>query len=84
MPEPCRSCDRRTLDFGGCRCQAFAIAGRAEATDPACSLSPLHSEMVATADAAADGPPPAFVYRRFGKAGASADQARPELADASS
>jgi pyrroloquinoline quinone biosynthesis protein E len=35
MAEPCRSCERRTLDFGGCRCQAFAIAGRAEATDPA-------------------------------------------------
>jgi pyrroloquinoline quinone biosynthesis protein E len=74
MAEPCRSCDRRTVDFGGCRCQAFAIAGRAEATDPACSLSPLHEEMVATARAAAGGAP-AFVYRRFGNAGAAADQA---------
>jgi pyrroloquinoline quinone biosynthesis protein E len=74
MAEPCRSCDRRTVDFGGCRCQAFAIAGRAEATDPACSLAPLHEEMVATARAAAGGAP-AFVYRRFGNAGAAADQA---------
>jgi PqqA peptide cyclase len=43
MPEPCRSCDRRTDDFGGCRCQAFLLAGDAEATDPACSLAPSHS-----------------------------------------
>jgi len=43
MPEPCRSCDRRGEDFGGCRCQAFLLAGDAEVTDPACSLAPLHS-----------------------------------------
>ena len=43
MPEPCRSCDRRSEDFGGCRCQAFLLAGDAEVTDPACSLAPLHS-----------------------------------------
>ncbi|HEU4368172.1 MAG TPA: pyrroloquinoline quinone biosynthesis protein PqqE [Methylomirabilota bacterium] len=42
MPEPCRSCERRTLDFGGCRCQAFHLTGNAAATDPACSLSPDH------------------------------------------
>jgi pyrroloquinoline quinone biosynthesis protein E len=42
MPEPCRSCDRRTVDFGGCRCQAFALTGDAAATDPACELSPHH------------------------------------------
>ena len=43
MPEPCRSCDRRTEDFGGCRCQAFLLTGDATATDPACSLAPAHS-----------------------------------------
>jgi PqqA peptide cyclase len=42
MPEPCRSCDRRAQDFGGCRCQAFLLTGDATATDPACSLAPLH------------------------------------------
>jgi pyrroloquinoline quinone biosynthesis protein E len=42
MPEPCRSCDRRTEDFGGCRCQALLLAGDATATDPACTLSPAH------------------------------------------
>jgi len=42
MREPCRSCERRTEDFGGCRCQAFLLAGDATLTDPACSLSPEH------------------------------------------
>ncbi|HEX8816314.1 MAG TPA: pyrroloquinoline quinone biosynthesis protein PqqE [Terriglobales bacterium] len=42
MPEPCRSCDRRAEDFGGCRCQAFLLTGDAAATDPACSLAPQH------------------------------------------
>ncbi|HYZ63164.1 MAG TPA: pyrroloquinoline quinone biosynthesis protein PqqE [Acetobacteraceae bacterium] len=65
MPEPCRSCDRRELDWGGCRCQAFALAVDAAATDPACILSPDHGVM-AEAVAAASGPPPDFVYRRIG------------------
>ena len=43
MAEPCRSCERRTQDHGGCRCQAFLLTGHAEATDPACSLSPDHA-----------------------------------------
>jgi pyrroloquinoline quinone biosynthesis protein E len=42
MPEPCRSCDRRTEDFGGCRCQAFLLTGDATATDPVCTLAPAH------------------------------------------
>jgi PqqA peptide cyclase len=42
MPEPCRSCERRTEDFGGCRCQALLLAGDVTATDPACSLAPAH------------------------------------------
>ena len=40
MPELCRNCERRTQDFGGCRCQAFLLAHDAGATDPVCSLSP--------------------------------------------
>jgi len=42
MPEPCRSCDRRKEDFGGCRCQAFLLTGDASNTDPVCELAPLH------------------------------------------
>ncbi len=42
MREPCKSCERREQDFGGCRCQAFLIAGDARAADPVCHLSPQH------------------------------------------
>src|SRR5579862_7841105 len=56
MPEPCRSCDRRAEDFGGCRCQAFLLAGDAAATDPACSLAPTHN-LVESAVAAANASP---------------------------
>ena len=45
LPDLCRSCDRRTKDFGGCRCQAFHVTGNAGATDPACSLSPDHGHI---------------------------------------
>jgi len=56
MPEPCRSCDRRSEDFGGCRCQAFLLAADATATDPACSLAPLHGMVeAAVRDANATG-----------------------------
>jgi pyrroloquinoline quinone biosynthesis protein E len=43
MEEPCRSCDRREQDFGGCRCQAFLITGNARTADPVCHLSPHHN-----------------------------------------
>ena len=52
MPEPCKSCDRRTEDFGGCRCQALLLTGDANATDPVCSLSPDH-HLIETARSAA-------------------------------
>ncbi|WP_026422685.1 pyrroloquinoline quinone biosynthesis protein PqqE [Actinokineospora inagensis] len=42
MREPCRSCERRSVDFGGCRCQAFMLTGAAENADPVCALSPHH------------------------------------------
>jgi pyrroloquinoline quinone biosynthesis protein E len=42
MQEPCRSCDRRHEDFGGCRCQAFLLTGDEKATDPTCSKAPQH------------------------------------------
>lgn len=56
MPEPCRSCDRRGEDFGGCRCQALLLAGDATVTDPACSLAPAH-HIVETALAEANSNP---------------------------
>lgn len=65
MEEPCRSCTRRTVDWGGCRCQAFALTGRAEATDPACVLSPHHDAMAAVADEEASETDASYIYRRF-------------------
>ncbi len=46
MQEPCRSCNERYKDFGGCRCQAFMVTGDAAATDPVCSKSPQHEKIV--------------------------------------
>ena len=54
MQEPCASCPRRHEDFGGCRCQAFALTGDARATDPVCHLSPRHALVAELAEARAD------------------------------
>ncbi len=58
MQEPCRSCDRRAMDFGGCRCQAMMLVGDAAATDPACSLSPKRSVVENAVDIVNHGSPP--------------------------
>jgi pyrroloquinoline quinone biosynthesis protein E len=63
MPEPCRSCDRRELDFGGCRCQAFHLTGNAAATDPVCGLAPDHGLIETARQAAAEARPAPLVYR---------------------
>jgi pyrroloquinoline quinone biosynthesis protein E len=65
MPEPCRSCDRRELDWGGCRCQAFALTGDAARTDPACAKSRDHHVMQ-DAVKELENPTEEFVYRRIG------------------
>jgi pyrroloquinoline quinone biosynthesis protein E len=69
MQEPCRTCDRRTQDFGGCRCQALLLAGDAAATDPVCSLAPTREKVDAIL-AAINKPPvvetlasPDWLYR---------------------
>jgi PqqA peptide cyclase len=67
MPEPCRSCEHREADWGGCRCQALALTGRADATDPACSRSEHHGRLVALAEAEAGAPAPGFTYRRLSR-----------------
>ncbi|MDT8856809.1 pyrroloquinoline quinone biosynthesis protein PqqE [Paracoccaceae bacterium Fryx2] len=73
MPEPCRSCDYREVDFGGCRCQAFALTGNAGNTDPACALSPHHATIFDLGETEATGDRNAFLYRNF--SGGSAEQA---------
>ena len=62
MKEPCASCPRRELDFGGCRCQAFALTGDAAATDPVCQLAPDHAWVAQLAAVQTDAP---YVYRRM-------------------
>jgi pyrroloquinoline quinone biosynthesis protein E len=70
MQEPCKSCDRRARDFGGCRCQALLLAGDSAATDPVCSLSPLRSRVdaILAAVPAQSNPAvvmqPPWLYRR--------------------
>jgi PqqA peptide cyclase len=62
MREPCLSCARRDIDFGGCRCQAFALTGDARATDPVCHLAPSH-EMVQKLAAVQEDVP--YTYRQM-------------------
>ena len=62
MREPCRSCARRYIDFGGCRCQAFALTGDAQATDPVCHLAPRHGDVAALATVREDAP---YAYRQM-------------------
>ncbi|MGZ5911684.1 MAG: SPASM domain-containing protein, partial [Reyranella sp.] len=64
MAEPCRSCDRREIDWGGCRCQAFLLAGDAGRADPVCALSPDHF-VVEAALQEVENAPPELVYRHF-------------------
>ncbi|MFL6799022.1 MAG: pyrroloquinoline quinone biosynthesis protein PqqE [Xanthobacteraceae bacterium] len=62
MKEPCASCSRREEDFGGCRCQAFALTGDAAAADPVCHLSPHHSALPPLTAERHEG---GYVYRRM-------------------
>jgi pyrroloquinoline quinone biosynthesis protein E len=63
LPEPCRGCERRATDFGGCRCQAYHLTGNAAVTDPACSLAPSHALIEAARREALDAPAVGFEYR---------------------
>lgn len=58
MPQPCQGCERQEIDFGGCRCQALALAGDAAAADPVCRKAPGHAKLAAVLEAAQtpDGP----------------------------
>jgi pyrroloquinoline quinone biosynthesis protein E len=66
MPEPCASCEFKETDYGGCRCQAFALTGNAGNTDPACTLSPMHGQIFTLAETEAAGGVSRFIYRNFG------------------
>ncbi len=70
MPEPCSSCERREIDFGGCRCQSALLTGDPGNTDPACSLSPYRGRLTQIVAAVEDctacegtASPPVWTYR---------------------
>ena len=42
MNPTCATCDEKEKDFGGCRCQAFALTGDMNEADPVCSKSDFH------------------------------------------
>ena len=63
MREPCAGCERKLIDFGGCRCQAMALAADPAATDPVCVKSPDHAALLAAVEAEATAEAPEFVYR---------------------
>ena len=62
MKQPCATCPKREEDFGGCRCQAFALTGDARATDPVCHLAPSHARVAELAAVQTDAP---YDYRRM-------------------
>ena len=62
MQQPCATCPKREEDFGGCRCQAFALTGDARATDPVCHLAPSHARVAELAAVQTDAP---YDYRRM-------------------
>lgn len=67
MPEPCRSCERKEIDYGGYRCQALALTGDARNADPICHRSPDHDEVeeIAATFDGAETAIPDDVYRRY-------------------
>ena len=67
LPEPCLSCPRKEMDFGGCRCQAFLLTNDAMATDPVCSLAPEHHLIVKALAEAESGSSQTLIYRTAGE-----------------
>lgn len=65
MIDPCRSCEYREIDWGGCRCQAFALTGAAENADPACAKSSRHAEVFTLAAAESADNRRQFLYRNY-------------------
>jgi pyrroloquinoline quinone biosynthesis protein E len=65
MAEPCKSCERRELDYGGCRCQAFLLTGDARAADPVCMRSPHRGAISERVDSIriGDAGSPIYSYR---------------------
>jgi len=67
MKEPCRSCDEKEKDFGGCRCQAYMLTGDMYKTDPVCSKSPdrhvIHEALDAARESALSADEQPLIFR---------------------
>ena len=68
MVDPCRSCPRQEVDFGGCRCQALALTGDPRNADPVCHLSPFHDRVEDIVSAETERPMPDYIYRAAARA----------------
>ena len=76
MQPPCSTCPEREVDFGGCRCQAYLLAGEAEAADPACRLSPHHGRVLEAIDTARrEGDAAPLIFRNPRNAGPDSSSA---------
>ena len=64
MPDPCRTCDRKEIDWGGCRCQAYALTNIPNATDPTCEYSP-YRHFLDEPLSKVNNAPPNYTYRQF-------------------
>ncbi len=76
MKEPCKACDRKEIDWGGCRCQALAMTGDPAAADPTCAKSEYHAAFRALAERESRESPPPFIYRRMGAVTSAEDGVR--------
>lgn len=65
MKDPCRSCARREIDHGGCRCQAMALTADPAAADPVCRHAPARALVDRIIADEAEPAPPDFTYRRM-------------------
>ncbi|WP_415887564.1 pyrroloquinoline quinone biosynthesis protein PqqE [Neptuniibacter sp. QD29_5] len=65
MKEPCRSCDEKDKDFGGCHCQAYMMTGDMHNADPVCGKSPYHDKILEARQEAETvvNNPEEFIYR---------------------
>ena len=63
MQSPCKGCNEKSKDFGGCRCQAYMLTGDMYKTDPVCSKSPDHHMMKSITDKAGSKASTALKYR---------------------
>ena len=77
MKEPCRSCDEKEKDFGGCRCQAYMLTGDATEADPVCSKSPYHQQLVDEVERLSDtstAPSKPLIFRNMKNSKAQIEQ----------